>query len=197
MAPGRWHASPTSAAHLPRRWRPRSTSWARSSASRRATSPSSPARTCEAAVDFSNAFAPEHLELHCEEAAALVPAIRERRRRLRGPARRDRLRRLRHRQQSRAAHRRLGALCPGALRYRPSRSVWPWWSSAPQRRPPSRLRSRPSPRKRACAPTLGPRACAADEEPAAGSPGAGPPAGGRSRRLCWRRVCCRRGGWTR
>jgi histidinol dehydrogenase len=30
----------------------------------------------EAAVRLSNAFAPEHLELNCEEAAALVPAIR-------------------------------------------------------------------------------------------------------------------------
>ena len=30
----------------------------------------------DAAVRLSNAFAPEHLELHCEDAAALVPAIR-------------------------------------------------------------------------------------------------------------------------
>ena len=70
----------------------------------------------DAALALSNAFAPEHLELHCEGARELLRRRPQRRRRLRRPARRHRVRRLRRRHQPRAAHRRLRPLRPGALR---------------------------------------------------------------------------------
>ena len=47
-----------------------------SSASPPTTSPSSPARTATPRVALCNAFAPEHLELHCEGARELVPRVR-------------------------------------------------------------------------------------------------------------------------
>ena len=127
-APAPWRASPTSAA----RW---SRAVARSgrgagrgaAASPTTTSPSSPAPTRAAAVALVQRLRPRAPRAAPRATPpTLVAARPQRRRRLRRAVRRDRLRRLRRRQQPRAAHRRRGALRPGPLRGRSSRSAWLW-----------------------------------------------------------------------
>ena len=68
-----------------------------------------------AALALSNAFAPEHLELHCEGARELLAGVRNAGAVFVGPAHRHGVRRLRRRHQPRAAHRRLRPLRPGTL----------------------------------------------------------------------------------
>ncbi len=90
-----------------------------------------------AALALSNAFAPEHLELHCEGARELLAGVRNAGAVFVGPARRHGVRRLRRRQQPRAAHRRLGPLRPGPLRRRFSQA-----HGCGRTRRPSRRRAR-------------------------------------------------------